>query len=259
MGLNKRCAWIFGAVLASASSWGQVAATQFRAVTKSAVVLNQGPGDKYSPTEQTMNEGEVLLVLGTSTGGLWLNVMRNNGTEGWIPKDKAELYRVPIFQMDEMDELFQKKRRVTSDWIVDLTVRMASAPNALGLAGTAWWIPFERGLTGKKIDQLEVGFGVAYGLRIFNSTGLDGKAYGEMAVLGQWMFRMPPRGSLMAGPKAGLAMVDDKATGKVAPHIVWGVAARYFPYDSFGFTMEILTAQRLDFFVTREVGVSFRF
>lgn len=230
--------------------------SQFRAVVKEPVTLQVGPGEKFPLMKEVAAQGDVVLILGNSTGGYWMNIMKSDGTEGWVQNSKLDVYRIPPYEMDEFEEVLQRKRRVTSRWVLDLDAMMASEPVSAGIGMMVWWIPFTNGLTAQRIDQPEIGAGFHYLQRIIEAPK---GGYAEMPLAIQWMFRMPPRGSLMVGPKGGIALVQDANEASRKFTMLAGVAARYFPYDNFGFNMEIFCAQRGDFFITRQVGVSFRY
>jgi hypothetical protein len=235
-------------------------ASQFRAVVKEAQTLSVGPSEKYPLLTTQVVQGEAVLVLGNSTGGVWMNIMKSDGREGWIPATKVDLYKVPPYELDDLEEAWQRKRRVTSNWVIDAGTILASGPNAIGASATVWWVPFSNGLTAKKIDQLEFGAGFRYAVRVATKSSLNGKGFSEMPFMMQWMFRMPPRGSLMAGVKAGATLLQDTAGLNSSFYaFVWGASIRYFPFDNFGFFVDLVTAHRLNFFITREMGMSFRF
>lgn len=249
---------LLSVVMLVAASTAADAATlsQFRAVVKEPVTLQVGPGEKFPLMRDVLAQGDVVLVLGNSTGGYWMNVMKVDGTEGWVQNSKLDVYRIPPYEMDDLEEVLQRKRRVTSRWVLDIDAMMSSAPVAAGIGMMVWWVPFTNGLTAMRIDQPEIGAGFHYLQRIVEAPK---GGYAEMPLAIQWMFRMPPRGSLMVGPKGGLALVQDaNEPGRKFTMLV-GAAARYFPYDNFGFNLEIFCAQRGDFFITRQAGVSFRY
>ncbi|MBS1984865.1 MAG: hypothetical protein JST16_11910 [Bdellovibrionales bacterium] len=111
----------------------------------------------------------------------------------------------------------------------------------------------------RKIDQLEIGTGFLYSSRIESSSGSSG-AFAEMPMLVQWMFRMPPRGSLMAGPRVGGTLIQDSVdTSKGNFAFTWGASLRFFPYDELGFFLDLAVVHRTSLFLTRQAGISFRF
>lgn len=235
-------------------------ASQFRAVVKETQKLLMGPGEKYPELAAEVKQNEPVLILGNSTGGVWMSVMQENGNEGWILATKLDLYKIAPYELDDLEEAWQRKRRVISNWVIDTGLVFSAAPNSLGIGATVWWIPFQKGLLAQKSDQIEFGAGFRLGTRVSNRGAPDGSSFSEMPFMVQWMFRMPPRGSLMAGPKVGFSLMQDAANPDQSPAaFVWGATLRYFPYDNFGFFLDLVTIQRLKFFISREAGVSFRF
>lgn len=258
MQMTKISRWLALSILGLAFKGGTAeAAPQFRAVTKESTALYAGPGDRYPMLkEAALVEKEVVIVLGNSTGGIWLNVMKKDGTEAWVPKNKLDLYRISDFELDELGEVLEMKRRITSSWIVDMGVHLSSSPHALGVAAMVWGVPFRNGLMARKIDQLEIGAGFIYGMRVTSNT--SARNYSEMPIAAQWMFRMPPRGALMAGPKVGVALLQDKSISNKYS-LLAGATMRFYPYDSFGFYLELFVVQKGGAYITRQAGISFRF
>lgn len=56
-----------------------------------STTLRSGPGEEFPDTATTVESGAPLNVLGLDESGKWVNVLLENGENGWLPLEDIEL------------------------------------------------------------------------------------------------------------------------------------------------------------------------
>lgn len=242
-------------------SYRAEAVSEFRAFIKGDENLFAGPGANYGAAPAAhATAGEELLVLGSSVGGGWTLVLKPDGGEGWLPTARLDLVRVTPSGLDDFAMLVDRRRRLATNWAFFLGLAGGSGPMGFGGGAAVSVNLAAEGLLGEKIDQFEIITGLnAYMGQATATT--KRKVITEIPLALQWLGRFGPRGALLVGPRLGLSAMTDPTftTGSRAVPFVFGVHARYYPDDVFGFYWESLVLYRSVQYVEQTVGMSFRF
>lgn len=243
------------------------AASEFRGFVKAEESLYSGPGASYGPVggERT-KPGEELLVLGSSVGGAWTLVLREDGSEGWVPTSRLDLVRVTPSELDRFQLTVDRKRRLTSRWIGNVGPLGGTGPLGFGAGVTLYANLARNGFATFKSDQLELGVGfnlytgqVAYNAK--TDTVVSKRSFSEIPISLLWLGRFGPRGAFMIGSRLGVSVMSDPTfpAGRRALPFTVGVQMRYYPDDVYGFYSEGTAIIRSVQYVAFSTGMSFRF
>jgi hypothetical protein len=260
--------WLLSFLLAG--SWAQ-ASTEFRAIVLRAHDLYEGPGEDYGKAGASVEAKEELYVLGSSVGGAWVRVAKENGKAGWIPVTRVEFERVPTTETYEVHERVMRESRRTSFLQLDGGLSSGSLPYGKGVMGTATVSLAPGGLLGVNSDQFEVGgsFGWHLGSEVFGYLETSGnrlslneatpKSFWSGSAFIQWMFRGGERGSFMMGPRFGLMFTPYNFDELMHYPITAGLTARYYTAEWYGYFASAQVALETSIYFLYNVGMSIRF
>jgi len=237
-------------VVLSSSAWAQ-RTSLLRALDNS--LIRTGPSESFPALTEPMRANDAVFLLGVSPGRRWYRIMKRNGFEGWVPRNRVHMAQLSEEEIDDLRAMRHLKTKITSRWILTAGATYGSTPLSVGAVAMPFLNLARNGVFGRKTEQIELGVGFGYH---FYSK----KYFYEVPFALQWIFRSAFWYHFMIGPRIGFSVVDDP-NFRFDHSIPFegGLHARYFFDDDWGVYFDALVVARSVIYYMGGAGLAVRF